>query len=171
MSDFRALKGFMDKVCEAGEPFGETRKSYFFKCIHLPTFKQLGIEVGGSYHAAEAELVVNLDKLGDDKKKMRYLREAKAILSEPLDLANFLQLYGQLMLQSLTESEEMGQGSIEERAFLQMAFAVNLHWKDDLRHDPAFPTLPFSSRGRIALCQIVGTGAYEAWEALNNEVD
>ena len=171
MSDFRALKGFMDKVCEAGEPFGETRKNYFFQCIHLPNFKRLSMEVAESYHAAEEELVFNLDKLGDDNKKTRYLREAKAILFESLDLANFLQHNSRLMLQALTDSEEVGQGSIEERAFLQMAFTVNLHWKDDLGQDPAFPTLPFDSRERIALYQIVGTGAYEAWEALNKEVD
>lgn len=171
MSDFRALKGFMNKVYEAGQPFAETRKNYFFDCIYLPNFQRLSLEVADAFHAAEEELVVSINKLGDDdEKKKQYLHEVTAILSESIDFTKFLQVNCHLMLQVLVRSEDVGQGPLQERAFLQMVFAVNLHWMDDLRHEPAFPTLPISSRERIALYQIVGTGAYEAWEALNDEV-
>lgn len=172
MSDFRALKGFMDKVYEAGQPFVETRKNYFSDCIHLPNFKRLSLEVAKASHAAEEELVVSIAKLGyDDGKKKQYLHEVTNILLESVDFTKLLQVNCHLMLQVLMRSEDIGKGPIWERAFLQMVSVVDLHWKEDLWHADDFPTLPISSRERFALYQIVGTGAYEGWQELNDEVD
>lgn len=172
MSDFSALKRLINISLVAARPYFQTSREYFFAIMEEETYKGLILEVEQACDAASEELATHVRQfLGNEEKLIRYLHEAKALFNVSAEFTKLIQVESSRMLELLVESDEAEEYSIPDMAYMQMAMAIKLHSDNVVSKKINFLPIPLATKKHIALNHIVGTGTYDAWQSLNEEID